>query len=118
MTGLMERPVRAEKPPVEWFPTGARLAEWSYTSKPARGRCRIDGRTLHLRLRLELKNVDAVPDVLAVEAWLAWAGRTEATVEEYAKAAVAEFGGKVTVVGSTATHGKIRATLTASDNPR
>ncbi len=103
---------------VDWFMTGVRMAEWSYTSKPARGKCRIDHETLHLRLRIELADADEVPDVLGVEAWLAEAGREEATVEEYAKAALTVFGGTVTMVGRTRTHGRIKVVLKAHDNPR
>ena len=115
---LAERRPTRTAPTVKWFPAGARVAEWSYTSKPARGRCRIDHETLHLRLRVELARPDKVPDVLGVEAWLADLCRTEATVEEYAAAAVREFGGTVTVVGRTRTHGRIKVVLKGYDNPR
>lgn len=101
---------------VEWFDADVRVREWSYTSKPARGRCRIDHEEIRLKLRIELTDTDRVPDVLGVERWLAALCEKESTVEEYATAALAEFGGTVTVVGRTRTHGRIKVVLAAADH--
>jgi hypothetical protein len=98
---------RAGRDAVTLFEVGPMRA-WRYTSKPHVGRCKVDGESLRLRVRVEYGRAATVPDVLHVERWLAGACRTPTTVEDVAAAAHAVFGGVVTAVGETATHGRIR----------
>lgn len=88
-----------------------RSVRWRYTSRTHHGTCRIDGETLDLRVRIEHPKARVVPDVLGVEAWLRSKTAEPTTVEELAIAAHAALGGRVTVVGSTRTHGRIRVEI-------
>ena len=110
----------APRTPAEWFSLGGGEVRWSYTTLPHRGRCRIDGAELRVRVRFHPGyDFHAVPDVLAIERWLKHRlADAPTTVEELALACADRWCMNATVKGRTATHGTItasaRATLAAA----
>jgi hypothetical protein len=83
--------------------------KWTYKTFEHTGKCRIDAKPIRMRFVVTLTK-GPIPDVLKIERWirdLCKASKSGRILEEYTEEVWSKFGGVVTGIGSTETHGQI-----------
>lgn len=84
---------------------------WTYKTKLHTGTCVVDGETIKMKFTVKLDVPEAVPDVLAIEAFCREMGEEKDTLEGYTAKLAALLGCEVTGKGKTNTHGVITCTI-------